>query len=95
MRQVRERGAAQRLLLQQLRDSGVEAGIGRASTPVLGLWACIVLIIVGAVMFFTGMLLVLAGNYDHKRIGDWAGLFMMVFGLAVRVFSILLYRNIK
>ena len=72
-----------------------EAGVGRTSSPALGLSSCIVLIIIGIVMFFIGVLLVLAGNYDYQRVGDWAGLIMMVSGLAVMVFSILLYKNIR
>jgi uncharacterized membrane protein len=73
----------------------IEEGIGKNPVKVRGLSVCIVLMITGILLFFMGITLALLGNYSYQNMTDYAGLIMILFGLAVMMSSFFLYRIIR
>jgi hypothetical protein len=73
----------------------IEEGIGDNVAKVTGLSTCIVLLMVGILLFFVGIVLALYGNYGYQRLIDYAGPMMIGFGLVVMLISFSLYRTLR
>jgi hypothetical protein len=73
----------------------IEEGNGKNIVRVRGLSICIVLMIIGILLFFSGVALALLGNYSYRTLVDYAGVIMVLFGLAVMMSSFFLYRVIR
>ncbi len=73
----------------------IKEGIGSNIVKVPGLSTCIVLLMVGILLFFAGIVLALYGDYSYQKLADYAGLMMIGFGLVVMIFSFSLYRSLR
>ncbi len=73
----------------------IEGRIGENIVKEPGLSSCIVLLMIGMLLFFIGVVLALFGSYNYQKMTDYAGLIMIGFGIMVMLFSFYLYRSIR
>lgn len=73
----------------------IEEGVGANIVRVKGLSMCIVLMMTGILLFFAGIAMALAGNFQYQSLVDYAGVVMIAFGLVIMMSSFLLYRAIR